>query len=244
MGLFNKNLERQKFKALEKVISYSERGIFKRIDENRELLELLYRESPDLMEKCFWIRGWLESQDVFLNELAEVSGAKNKHAEDFNCKPFPRPFPTTPDSYQNNSLRINEVDISEKYHLVKERMNINLYRQILEAVQKEARLHGWVFIRTKEEVILPFEVERALALVIPPAWLSNIRPFLKEDTDAYNRYVKDSMDDGFAYSWLNGILESLKIDGVRLIYDENLKQEINPLKKPSEDIAENLKEGN
>lgn len=244
MGLFNKNLEHQKFKALEKVISYSERGIFKRIDENRELLELLYRESPDLMEKCFWIRGWLESQDAFLNELAEISGAKNKYAEDFKYKPFPRPFPTIPDSYQNSGLRINEVDIGEKYHLVKERMNNNLYRQILEAVQKEARLHGWVFIHTKEEVILPFEVERALALVIPPAWLNNVRPFLKEDTDAYNRYVKDSMDDGFAYSWLNGILESLKIDGVRLIYDENLKQEMNPQKIPSEDLAENLKEGN
>lgn len=45
MGLFHKSAEKEKLEALEKVISKTNRGIFKRIDENRELLELLYEKS-------------------------------------------------------------------------------------------------------------------------------------------------------------------------------------------------------
>ncbi|ECH9341649.1 hypothetical protein F4V72_23420 [Salmonella enterica subsp. diarizonae] len=92
MSLFNKNAEREKLEALEHVISQSCRGIHKRIDENRELLALLYKEAPELMDKCFWIHGWIESQDKFLNELADVSGVKNP----FPSSNYPRPFPTEP----------------------------------------------------------------------------------------------------------------------------------------------------
>ena len=78
MGLFHKSAEKEKLEALEKVISKTNRGIFKRIDENRELLELLYEKAPELMDKCFWIRCWIESQDEFLSKLAEISGVENR----------------------------------------------------------------------------------------------------------------------------------------------------------------------
>ncbi|MFW5259767.1 hypothetical protein ACOANM_32150 [Pseudomonas aeruginosa] len=67
------------------------RGVHKRIDENRELLELLQRESPGLLQRCPWIEGWLESQDGFLSDLADAVGTPNRlDRPDFR---FPRPWP-------------------------------------------------------------------------------------------------------------------------------------------------------
>ncbi|HBY8105354.1 TPA: hypothetical protein MI814_23925 [Klebsiella pneumoniae] len=108
MGLFNKNAKREKLEALECVISQSYRGIHKRIDENRELLELLYKEAPELMDKCFWIRGWIEGQDRFLNELADVSGVKNP----FPLSNYPRPFPAEPVN-QNHRELINSDEVKK-----------------------------------------------------------------------------------------------------------------------------------
>ncbi|HAT3955922.1 hypothetical protein FGF01_05380 [Aeromonas salmonicida subsp. achromogenes] len=98
MGLFNKENESQaKLQALEHVISHSHRGVYKRIDENRELLELLYKESPELLNKFPWVRGWIESQDAFLNELANLSGSENTLQRVNENKPYPRSFPQKPE---------------------------------------------------------------------------------------------------------------------------------------------------
>ncbi|HID6148202.1 TPA: hypothetical protein ACXGW1_003639 [Escherichia coli] len=103
MGLFHKSAEKEKLEALEKVISKTNRGIFKRIDENRELLELLYEKAPELMDKCFWIRCWIESQDEFLSKLAEISGVENRTYNLTPDKPYPRPFPKKPDCLMDSS---------------------------------------------------------------------------------------------------------------------------------------------
>ncbi|WP_461280328.1 hypothetical protein [Acidithiobacillus sp.] len=42
------------------------RGIHKRIDENRELMELLQTTAPALLRECPWVEGWIHSQDHFL----------------------------------------------------------------------------------------------------------------------------------------------------------------------------------
>lgn len=105
MGLFHKSTEKEKLKALENVISNSNRGILKRIDENRELLELLYEKAPELMDKCFWIRSWIESQDEFLSKLAEISGVENRT---YNLA-YPRPFPKEPDCLTDSSNEGNTV---------------------------------------------------------------------------------------------------------------------------------------
>jgi hypothetical protein len=47
-----------------------EQGVTKRLDENRELFELLQNEAPEFLSKFPWIKGWLESQDRFLEQLA------------------------------------------------------------------------------------------------------------------------------------------------------------------------------
>jgi hypothetical protein len=73
------------------VCDKSARGVFKRIDENRELLELLQQEAPDLLERCGWIEGWIAGQDIFLCDLVQALGIENPFKDmDFM---YPRPWP-------------------------------------------------------------------------------------------------------------------------------------------------------
>jgi hypothetical protein len=44
-------------------------GIYKRVDENRELLELLQTKAPKLLEEYPWIVGWIKSNDDFFVAL-------------------------------------------------------------------------------------------------------------------------------------------------------------------------------
>lgn len=76
------------------VMGHNHGGIFKRIDENRELLELLQREAPALLAKQPWVVGWLASQDGFLCDLASVA---QPLAAQFPKRgdAFPRPWPST-----------------------------------------------------------------------------------------------------------------------------------------------------
>jgi len=82
-------------------------GIYKRIDENRELLELLQKEAPELLEKQPWIMGWLESQDDFLCKLesavplADVQFRKQVGVR--GCS-FPRPWPLATRPYPWHAL--------------------------------------------------------------------------------------------------------------------------------------------
>lgn len=76
---------------LEHVLRYSEAGIFKRIDENRELMELLQKDAPEFVHKHPWVMGWLESQDNFLSELAQASGLQSHHIR--AGQGFPCPYP-------------------------------------------------------------------------------------------------------------------------------------------------------
>lgn len=80
----------KKLKALEKVLTHSHRGIHKRIDENRELLELLQSHAPGFLEKNFWVEGWLRGQDGFLADLLATLPVANPVASGN----FPRPWPT------------------------------------------------------------------------------------------------------------------------------------------------------
>lgn len=60
----------QALAIVRRILARSEGGIHKRIDENRELLELLQGQAPDVLRRNPWIEGWLRSQDKFLNDLA------------------------------------------------------------------------------------------------------------------------------------------------------------------------------
>lgn len=77
-------------------------GIFKRIDENRELLELIQEKAPVFFKENSWVEGWLQSQDGFLNDLAKFVPADAEllrfKAQEANSRhegspSYPRPWP-------------------------------------------------------------------------------------------------------------------------------------------------------
>lgn len=66
-------------------------GIWKRVDENRELLEELQRHCPTILNERGWIESWIQSNDAFFVELA---GLLELHEPKTGLKKI-RPFPAT-----------------------------------------------------------------------------------------------------------------------------------------------------
>jgi hypothetical protein len=85
----------QRLKAIEDVASRVGRGVHKRIDENRELLELLQSKCPEFMDKHHWVQGWLLSHDDFFTYLADAALIPNPWEErnKMALRPFPRAWP-------------------------------------------------------------------------------------------------------------------------------------------------------
>ncbi|HGY3719385.1 TPA: hypothetical protein ACTY1T_003858 [Escherichia coli] len=54
-------------------IKYTEGGINKRIDENRELLRLIENQFPQLLEQHPWINGWIDSHEQYFLTIAECA---------------------------------------------------------------------------------------------------------------------------------------------------------------------------
>ena len=63
-------------------------GLLKRVDEHRELVELLARECPEFLEKNWWVKHWLTSQDMFLCSLFELAENHNRWRY-WKLRPFP-----------------------------------------------------------------------------------------------------------------------------------------------------------
>lgn len=61
-------------KQLFEVLAINGGGIYKRIDENRELVELLQNKAPELVSKNPWVLRWLEAQDDFLCDIESAIG--------------------------------------------------------------------------------------------------------------------------------------------------------------------------
>ena len=62
-------------------------GVLKRIDENRELLETLQRDAPDLLRAKPWIIGWIECNDSFFTQVANITKQTSALPD------YPRPWP-------------------------------------------------------------------------------------------------------------------------------------------------------
>lgn len=110
-GFFRRlRADAKRLKALDAVMLGVGRGVFKRIDENRELLDLLQHESPELLKRCFWISDWLEDQDRFLVERAEAAKTVNPHGAHKNSavQALPQPWPGN---------HLHAVQKSERFHL-------------------------------------------------------------------------------------------------------------------------------
>jgi hypothetical protein len=77
---------------IEQVAQRASGGLVKRIDENRELLELLQRECPGVLIRHWWIEGWLKSNDDLFVALAEASGEDPRRPTRQHDN-YPRPWP-------------------------------------------------------------------------------------------------------------------------------------------------------
>lgn len=67
------------------------RGIWKQIDENRQLLQFLFSEFPEIKERASFIESWIADTDLFLNCLVEVLELEQPHPEALPY--FPRAWP-------------------------------------------------------------------------------------------------------------------------------------------------------
>lgn len=95
-------------------------GVFKRIDENRELLELLHEKAPALLASHPWVEGWLKSQDEFLSELAtQVPLTELQFSPTPPGQPghaFPRPWPEwsappVPESWVSHAYPLKQITV-------------------------------------------------------------------------------------------------------------------------------------
>lgn len=75
------------------ILGWTGGGIHKRIDENRELVELLYRDG--FIDRYPWVLGWLRSNDEFFSALLTTVPIQDGRFIQLTrgCEPFPRPWP-------------------------------------------------------------------------------------------------------------------------------------------------------
>ncbi|CAM7185068.1 TPA: hypothetical protein ACNV4Q_005890 [Serratia marcescens] len=59
--------------SIYEIIKCTQGGINKRIGENRELLQLIENQAPQLLDKNPWINGWIDSQEQYLLAIAEIA---------------------------------------------------------------------------------------------------------------------------------------------------------------------------
>lgn len=77
---------------IRETLERSEGGIYKRIDENRELAQLLAQNARQLLKEYPDVMAWLKSQDHFLSELAECGVYKPERCLFKPRKGLPRRF--------------------------------------------------------------------------------------------------------------------------------------------------------
>ena len=69
--------KRQQLQQIERVCERVEGGIYKRLDEHRELYSLIQSQAPDLLAGHPEIIGWFVSQDSFLQQLASAANVQH-----------------------------------------------------------------------------------------------------------------------------------------------------------------------
>lgn len=117
--LFKSKKENTVFPGLYEAVKNTEGGILKRIDENRELLDLLNIAAPNFINNHQWVIGWFKSQDAFLLKLANELNIKTP-SEETN---YPRPFNGNGSWMDDKMLTVEQYMTNEQVgRLVKDYM--------------------------------------------------------------------------------------------------------------------------
>lgn len=110
--MFYSKTKRQLARIQEVVNSHS-RGIYKRIDENRELMELLAQDhGPGLLERNSCVASWLESQDDFFDAL-RVAGGLPVNKPGGPLVGYPRPRPSYKPCHDKDDEAIPQISADE-----------------------------------------------------------------------------------------------------------------------------------
>lgn len=83
---------RRQLKEIRHVLATTPRGIFKAIDQNRELMEHLQVHAPALIGLRPWVAVWIRDNDILLTELAKVADMRAERCISGSRK-WPRPWP-------------------------------------------------------------------------------------------------------------------------------------------------------
>ena len=78
--LFRRTRDARRLAAIDVAVARIGHGVFKRQDENRELLQLLQLKCPHLVRDYPWVEGWLKAHDDFFAELAKLQPAGGEGA--------------------------------------------------------------------------------------------------------------------------------------------------------------------
>ena len=182
------------------------RGVWKQIDENRQLLELLMEDVPELLKKKPWIIAWCTKRDEFLTKLAKITKTENR------LQNFPRPWP---EMKEYPSLGTNEVHIinPETALSIWTYVNRNLYTIKLEVLQEEANRIGYIFVRNADNCEdIPEKIFDMLARAVD----YRVQMYLCPLNNDYDYVINSHMWDGFPQVVLRELLDGLDKMGIRL----------------------------
>lgn len=82
--------------AIQWALGWHSGGVQKRIDEGRELLELLQEGAPEFLAAHGWVELWIKSTDEFLTHLSEATSIPSSRfppKTHDSSGSFPRPWP-------------------------------------------------------------------------------------------------------------------------------------------------------
>lgn len=89
-------MSKELLSSVREILGFVGGGVHKRIDENRELLELLQREAPEFLASNSWIEGWLSCNDEFfvaLEACVPITEGRFLKQALHSSGDFPRPWP-------------------------------------------------------------------------------------------------------------------------------------------------------
>ena len=188
-----------------RIMARSEGGIHKRIDENRELLELLQKQAPNVLVRNPWVEGWFRAQDNFLNDLASAVTVDDPKFKPRNG--FPRSWPYIADVEQPNTAMVDIRAYAEAAH---RHANTALWGRVLDAFQTAAADRGYGFTRAPQETTQIDTVDmRAIGKAVIKARLSFIAPRADTEFLADRAFLEDE-----DLAWVESIVKALNSQGV------------------------------
>jgi hypothetical protein len=140
-------------KKIRELMGWNSGGIYKRLDQTRELKELLHQKAPAFMRAHPWVDNWLDTNDDFLCALEQtvpVDRARFPRILHPNV-PFPRPRPVTPVPEPASPTH----DISMVADGVFQAANSAMWKDMLATFQLTASQLGYRFTQDKLQQTQP-----------------------------------------------------------------------------------------